>query len=55
MQNFYTGFFLQSEDGNMQFAQPSQALRVAPLLHTSSLDQLAVDEEYFAFAEKGES
>jgi hypothetical protein len=58
MTDFYRGFFLQPDDGNMQFACPEQALRVAPLLEVSSLEELfknlMLDDKHFAFAEKEE-
>lgn len=52
MNKYYKWFFLSPEDANMQFANPKNSLRVAPLQQTSSLKDLAVEWEYFAFAEK---
>jgi len=52
MTDFYTWFFLQSKDANMQFAHPKQALRVAPLITASLPYTLQIEEQYFAFAEK---
>jgi hypothetical protein len=54
MQQYDTGFFLASTDANMQFAHPKSPLRVAPMLETTSLDKLAIEEQHFAFAEKNE-
>ena len=55
MDENYTGFFLSSEDANMQFAHPQTPLRVAPLKTTSSLDDLEIEEVHFAFAEHDEN
>ena len=52
MHPYYTGFFLTPTDANMQFAHPESPLRVAPLLETTTLEHLAIDEQHFAFAEK---
>ena len=54
LQQLYNGFYLNKESANSKISGYSNSLRVAPIKKVCNYENLEIDYEHFAFAEKNE-
>ena len=54
IEEFYKGFYLDKKSANSQISNCETSLRVAPIKKVEKYENLEIDCEHFAFAEKGE-
>lgn len=54
LEKLYAGFYLNKEFANSKISNWRTPLRVAPIKKTNSYENLEIDHEHFAFAEKNE-
>ena len=52
IEQLYNGFYLNKESANSQISNCSIPLRVAPIKKLNNYENLEIDDEHFAFAEK---
>ena len=52
IEQLYNWFYLNKESENSQISNCKNPLRVAPIKKTNNYEQLEIDSEHFAFAEK---
>lgn len=52
IEQLYSGFYLNKESTNSQISSCKNPLRVAPIKKANSYENLEIDHEHFAFAEK---
>lgn len=55
IEQLYRGFYLNSESANSQISNCQNPLRVAPIKKVNNYENLEIDYEHFAFAEKNEN
>lgn len=55
LEQLYNGFYLTQECANSQISNCSTPLRVAPIKKINNYENLEVDYEHFAFAEKNDN
>ena len=55
IEQLYNGFYLNKENANSQISDCPTPLRVAPIRGVKNYEDLGIDFEHFAFAEKNEN
>ena len=55
IEQLYNGFFLSKESANSKISNCTTPLRVAPIKKLNNYENLEIDDEHFAFAEKNKN
>jgi hypothetical protein len=55
IEQLYNGFYLNKVSANSQISRYTTTLRVAPIEKLNNYENLKIDDEHFAFAEKNEN
>ena len=55
IEQLYNGFYLNKVSANSQISRCTTTLRVAPIEKLNNYENLKIDDEHFAFAEKNEN